>query len=157
MELKTKIDAEEGRPDLVITREFDLPVELVFKAYTEKEFLEQWMNTKMVKLESKSHGCYRFETSDHKGNVVVKANGAIHSVDPNRKIVRTFEMENAPFGIQLEILDFVGLTAGTSRLTIHTIYESVEKRDLLMQLPFKQGINMAHSRLQDVMGKLENI
>jgi len=37
MELKTKINAEAGRQDLLITREFDLPVELLFKAHAEPE------------------------------------------------------------------------------------------------------------------------
>ncbi|MDO3643203.1 SRPBCC domain-containing protein [Mucilaginibacter sp. L3T2-6] len=155
MELKTKIKAEDGRQDLLITREFDLPVELLFKAYAEPEFVEQWMGTKVLKLESKSHGSYRFETSDAKGNVVFKANGVIHEFSPGKKIIRTFEMENAPFGIQLEIYEFEALTDDTSKLTMHVIYESADKRDQLMQLPFKQGLNMAHNRLQDVMGKLK--
>ncbi len=155
MELKTKIKAEDGRQDLLITREFDLPVELLFKAYAEPEFVEQWMGTKVLKLESKSHGSYRFETSDAKGNVVFKANGVIHEFSPGKKIIRTFEMENAPFGIQLEIYEFEALTDDTSKLTMHVIYESADKRDQLMQLPFKQGLNMAHNRLQDVMAKLK--
>jgi hypothetical protein len=87
--------------------------------------------------------------------VLLKMNGTIHLVEVNRKIVRTFEMENSPFGIQLEVYDFEKVTEDTSKLTIHNIYESVEKRDQLMQLPFKQGLNMAHSRLEDVMGKLK--
>ena len=53
MELKTKISAKEGQQDLVITREFDLPVELLFKAYTEPEIVAQWMSTKVLKLENK--------------------------------------------------------------------------------------------------------
>jgi uncharacterized protein YndB with AHSA1/START domain len=68
MERKTKIEAPEGKQDLVITREFDLPLELLFKAYTEAELVAQWMGTKVVKLESKKHGSYRFETTDAKGN-----------------------------------------------------------------------------------------
>ena len=56
MEQKTKINAEDGKQDLVITREFDLPLELLFKAYAEPEIVEQWMGTKVLKLESKKHG-----------------------------------------------------------------------------------------------------
>ncbi len=69
MELKTKIHAEDGRQEIFITREFDLPVKLLFKAYEEPEFVEQWMGTKVCKLENKPHGSYRFETSDAAGNV----------------------------------------------------------------------------------------
>ncbi|HWW40941.1 SRPBCC family protein, partial [Pedobacter sp.] len=75
MEKKTKINAEEGRQDLMITREFDLPLELLFKAYEESDIVEQWMGTKVLKLENKKHGSYQFETSDNKGNVVFRANG----------------------------------------------------------------------------------
>ena len=41
MELKTKVSAEDGKQDLLITREFDLPVALLFKAYVEPEIIEQ--------------------------------------------------------------------------------------------------------------------
>ncbi len=68
MEQKTKINAEDGKQELVITREFDLPLELLFKAYVEPEIVEQWMGTKVLKLESKKHGSYQFETTDAKGN-----------------------------------------------------------------------------------------
>jgi uncharacterized protein YndB with AHSA1/START domain len=52
MEQKTKISAEEGKQELVITREFDLLLEFLFKAYVEPEIVEQWMGTKVLKLES---------------------------------------------------------------------------------------------------------
>jgi uncharacterized protein YndB with AHSA1/START domain len=78
MERKTKIDAEDGKQDLMITREFDVPLELLFKAYEDPEIFEQWMGTKVLKLENKQHGGYRFETSDPQGNVVFSANGTIH-------------------------------------------------------------------------------
>ena len=155
MELKTKINAEDGKQDLVITREFDLPLELLFKAYVEPEIVEQWMGTKVLKLESKKHGSYQFETTDPKGNVVFRANGAIHEFRPNQKITRTFEMDNTPFGVQLELLEFEKLTDDTSRLNMHVIYQSVALRDQVLQLPFAQGINWAHNRLQDVVSKLK--
>src|SRR6187399_3754480 len=99
MEQKTKIHAEEGKQELVITREFDLPLELLFRAYVEPEIVEQWMGTRVLKLENKKHGGYRFETSDPQGNVVFSANGTIHEFVPNQKIVRTFEMENTPYPV----------------------------------------------------------
>jgi uncharacterized protein YndB with AHSA1/START domain len=155
MEQKTKINAEEGKQELVITREFDLPVELLFKAYVEPEIVEQWMGTKVLKLESKKHGSYQIETSDPRGNLAFRANGVIHDFVPNRKITRTFEMENTPFGVQLEFYEFEQLTDDTSKLNMHVIYESVAHRDQVLQLPFAQGINMAHNRIQDIMRQLK--
>lgn len=152
MEQKTKVNAEEGRQDLMITREFDLPVELLFKAYAESDIVEQWMGTKVLKLESKKHGSYQFETTDPKGNKH-RFNGVIHEFSPSRKIARTFEMENTPFGIQLEFYEFEKLTEHTSKLRMHVIYESVAQRDQVLKMPFAQGINMAHNRLQDILIK----
>ena len=154
MEQKTKINAEDGKQEMVITREFDLPLELLFKAYIEPEIVAQWMGTKVLKLESKKHGGYQFETTDPKGNKY-GFNGVIHEFSPNRKITRTFEMENTPFGVQLEFYEFEKLTNDSSRLHMHMVYESVAQRDQVLKLPFAQGINMAHNRLEDMVSKLK--
>jgi uncharacterized protein YndB with AHSA1/START domain len=155
MEQKTKINAEDAKQDLVITREFDLPVELLFRAHVEADIVEQVMGTKVLKLESKKHGSYQFETTDAKGNVVFQASGVIHEFSPNQKITRTFEMQNATFGVQLEIYEFEKLTEDTSKLNMHVIYESVALRDQILKLPFGKGINMAHNRLQEIVSKLK--
>lgn len=154
MEPKTKVNAEDGKQEITITREFDLPLELLFKAYAEPELVEQWMGTKVLKLESKKHGSYQFETTDPKGNKH-PFSGVIHEFVPNRKITRTFEMENTPFGVQLEFYEFERLTDDTSKLTMHVIYKSVAHRDQVLQLPFAQGINMAHNRIQDILSGLK--
>ena len=154
MERKTKINAEDGKQELTITREFDLPLELLFKAYEDAEIVEQWMGTKVLKLENKKHGSYQFETTDPKGNKH-GFNGTIHEFVSNQKITRTFEMENTPFGVQLEFLEFEKLTDDTSKLTMHVIYRSVVLRDQMLKLPFAQGINMAHNRIQDILNKLK--
>jgi uncharacterized protein YndB with AHSA1/START domain len=155
MEQKTKISAEEGKQEIVITREFDLPLELLFRAFAEAELIEQWMGTKVLQLECKKYGSYQFQTTDGKGNVLFQASGVIHEFSPNRKITRTFEMENAPFGVQLELTVFEKLDEDSSKITMHSIYESVEQRDQVLKLPFAFGINMAHNRLEEILGKLK--
>ena len=154
MEQKTKIKAEDGKQEITITREFDLPVELLFKAYAEAEFVEQWMGTKVLKLENKRHGSYQFETLDPKGNKH-GFSGTIHEFVPNEKITRTFEMENTPFDVQLEFLEFEKRSDDTSQLHMHIVYRSVALRDQMLKLPFAQGINMAHNRIQDLKSKLK--
>ncbi|MBW3546267.1 MAG: SRPBCC domain-containing protein [Bacteroidetes bacterium] len=154
MERKTRVKAEDNRQEIVITREFDLPLALLFTAYIEPEIVEQWMGTKVMKLENKRHGSYHFVTTDPKGNKHC-FNGTIHDFVPNEKITRTFEMENTPFPVQLEFLEFEKLTDETSKLTMHIIYKSVADRDNILKLPFAQGINMAHNRLQEIVIKLQ--
>ncbi|QNK63083.1 SRPBCC domain-containing protein [Pedobacter sp. PAMC26386] len=152
--METKINAEDGKQELLITREFDLPLELLFKAYAEPEIVEQWMGAKVLKLENKKHGSWQFETTDAKGNRY-GFNGAIHEFIPNQRIIRTFEMENMPFSVQLEFLEFEKLTDDTSQLYIHTVYRSVAHRDQMLKMGMRQGMNMAHNRLQDIVNKLK--
>ena len=154
MELKTKVNAEDGKQDLYIIREFELPVELLFKAYEDADIVEQWIGTKVLKLENKKHGGFAFETTDPKGNKY-RFSGAIHEFIPDQRIIRTFEFENTPLGVQLEFLEFEKLTDDTSKLTMHVIYESPGHRDQQLQMPFKQGLNMAHNRLQEILSKLK--
>ncbi|MGK6353244.1 SRPBCC domain-containing protein [Parapedobacter sp. DT-150] len=151
---KTKILAEDGKQELMIIREFDLPVELLFKAYVVPEIVEQWMGTSVLKLENKKHGGWQFETTDPQGNKH-GFNGVIHEFVPDRKIIRTFEMEHTPFEAQLEFLEFERLTDDTSKLTMHIVYRTVALRDQMLRLPFAQGINMAHNRLQEIVSKLK--
>ncbi|GAA5022497.1 ATPase [Marivirga lumbricoides] len=154
MEQKTKVAAEEGKQEIIITRMFDLPVELVFKAYTTADLIEQWMGNKVLKMENKAHGSYQFETKDASGNILFRANGVIHEYIPNEQITRTFEMENTGFPVQLEYLSFTQEGEEQSKLTMQIIFKSVADRDNLLKMPFASGINMAHNQLQKVMIQL---
>lgn len=155
MDVKTNVHAEDGKQEIVITRTFDLPLALLFKAYEDPELVAQWMGTKVLTLENKQHGSWRFETSDPQGNVVFQAHGVIHEFTPPQRIVRTFEMTNAHFPVQLEFLEFEALTAETSKLTMRMVFRSVADRDALLKLPFAYGINMGHNRLQEIVSKLK--
>ena len=152
MELKTKVNAEDSKQYLTITREFDLPVELLFRAYEDAAIVEQWMGTKVLKLDNRKHGSFQFETTDPRGNKH-GFNGTIHEFIPNQKITRTFEMENTPFDVQLEFLEFEKLSDDTSKLNMHVVYRSATQRDQMLQMPFRQDVNMAHNRLQEILTK----
>lgn len=154
MEPKTKVHAEDGKQELTITREFDLPLELLFRAYVDPEIVEQWMSTKVLKLDNQKQGGYQFETTDPKGNKH-GFNGTIHEFVPDQKITRTFEMENTGFGIQLEFLEFEALSDDTSKLSMHIVYRSVAQRDQYLQIGMSKGMNMAHNRLQEIVNKLK--
>lgn len=153
MELKTKVYAEDGKQELRIEREFDLPTSLVFKAHTEPELIEQWMGNKVLKFEAKNHGSWIFETKNPDGIVLFRANGVLLNIKENVSFVRTFEMENTNFPIQLEFFEFQKISETKSKLIMHIIYRSVEQRDQILKMPFAQGINMAHNRLEQVLSE----
>jgi len=150
MEQKTKVTAEEGKQEIRISRVFKLSLESLFRAYVDPEIVEQWMGTKVIKLECKTHGSYRFETTDPKGNKH-GFNGTIHEFEPNQKIIRTFEMENTTFPVQLEFLEFQDINENNSKLEMLIVFKSISDRDNLLKLPFAFGLNMAHNKLEELL------
>lgn len=150
MEQKTKVLAEEGKQEIRISRVFELPLESLFKAYVDPEIVEQWMGTKVIKLESKKHGSYYFEITDPQGNKH-GFNGTIHEFEPNQKITRTFELENTTFPVQLEFLEFQDINENNSKLEMLIVFKSVSDRDNLLKLPFASGLNMAHNKLEEIL------
>lgn len=150
MSFKTQVKAGEGQQDILITRDFDLPVELLFKAYTDAELLAQWMGSRVVQLDCRRFGSWALETSNADGQVVFQAHGCIHECIENRKIVRTFEMPMAPFDVQLEFIEFESLSELQSRLRIHQVFRNAGLRDQMLALPFEKGLHLAHNRLQSM-------
>ena len=155
MEKKTKVHAEEGKQDIIITRDFDLPVELLFKAHVDPELIEQWMGSKAVVFEAEKQGRWQLEKKDEHGNKVFGAHGTFHDLVPNQKMTRTFEMENASMDVQLEFFEFEKLSDETSRLTMQIIYRSADHREKQLKMPFAAGINYAHNQLEEVISKLK--
>ncbi|TGL47672.1 ATPase [Leptospira kemamanensis] len=151
MELKTKVIAENGKQELTIEREFDLPASLVFQAHTVPELIEQWMGNKVLQFEKQNHGSYVLETKSPEGHVLFRANGVLLNLVEDQSFVRTFEMENTGFPIQLEFFTFEAISENKSKLKMHIIYKSVEHRDQILKMPFAQGINMAHNRLETII------
>lgn len=154
MELKTKVIALDGKQELTIERKFDLPASLVFKAHTEPELIEQWMGNKVIQFEKRNHGSYLFETRSPEGIVLFRANGVLFNLVEDQSFVRTFEMENTGFPIQLEFFTFQKISENKSKLIMQIVFQSVEQRNKLLKMPFAQGINIAHNRLQEVVSKL---
>lgn len=154
MKTKTQVHADDGRPDLLITRDFDLPVERLFLAYEMPQLVAQWMGTEVIKLENRRHGSWQFETRNAEGATVFAAHGCIHEFTRPERIVRTFEMTSAGFPPQLEFLEFEAISDSSSRLRMQIVFRSVQARDRQLQLPFAYGLNMAHDRLESVLSEL---
>ena len=96
---KTSITAEPARQELFITREFDAPRELVFKAHVDPNLLPQWMGPRkytmrVVQHEAKDGGRWRFLHTDPSAEHGF--HGVFHEVLAPERIIRTFEYEGLP-------------------------------------------------------------
>ncbi|MGZ9166833.1 MAG: SRPBCC family protein [Anaerolineales bacterium] len=155
---KTKIVAEPGKQELFITREFDAPRELVFKAHADPNLFVQWigprgLTTTLETFEPVSGGKWRFIQKDKDGNEY-GFHGVFHEVSQER-MIQTFEFDGLPESghVTLETTKLEALSNGRTRLTAQSVFQSVSDRDGMIQSGMERGVNEGYERLDELLAK----
>lgn len=157
---KTMVKAEPGRQDFVITREFDAPRELVFKAFTDPKLYVQWLGPRRFKMvletfEPRSGGRWRYIHKDKDGNEY-GFHGVYHEILEPSRMIDTFEFEGLPEKghVSLETAKFEELPGGRTRLTIQSVFQSVADRDGMIGAGMEVGVSESYSRLDELLEKM---
>jgi uncharacterized protein YndB with AHSA1/START domain len=157
---KTVITAEPGKQELFITREFDAPRELVFRAHTDSDLYVRWMGprdltTALETFEPVSGGRWRFIQRDKDGNEF-GFHGVNHDVTAPERIIGTFEFEGLPESghVILETSRFEALPGGRTRVTTQSVYQSVQDRDGMVAAGMESGVVDGHERLDELLKEL---
>jgi uncharacterized protein YndB with AHSA1/START domain len=158
---KTTIVAESGKQEMLITREFDAPRELVFQAFTDPELVPQWwgprrLSTLVDKMDVRVGGQWRFINQDPDGNEY-GFHGVYHEVCAPERIIDTFEFEGLPEAghVCLETLTLEALPRGRTRLTAQSVFQSVADRDGALQSGMEEGLNDSYARLTELLETME--
>jgi uncharacterized protein YndB with AHSA1/START domain len=154
---KTQIIAEPGVPQIIITRQFDAPRELLYRAYTDPQLLVQWMGPRRLTMtidhyDIRDGGTWRFIHRDADGNES-GFHGVFHGTPSSDGVVRTFEFEGVPGHISLETLTFEE-HEGKTRIRINAVFQSVEDRDGMIQSGMESGLNEGMERLDELLARL---
>ena len=154
------ITAKPGKQELIVTREFDAPRELVFKAHTDPDLFVQWigprgLDTKLEAFEPITGGKYRFIQTDKDGNEF-GFHGVFHEVSPER-VIQTFEFEGLPESghVTLDTMKLEALANGRTRLTSHSVFQSVSDRDGMIESGMEIGVNEGYERLDEILENLK--
>jgi uncharacterized protein YndB with AHSA1/START domain len=151
----TTITADAGTPFYDVVRDFDAPIEAVFRAHTEPELLDQWMGPReapvhYVEFEPKAGGRWRFEGRNSEGTSEFEFSGVFHSVEPNSRIIQTFEFSLAPGEVGIGIVTFSEVD-GRTRMISHEVYPSVEARDAAVGSGMDYGVIEGYERLDELL------
>ena len=154
---KTQIDAPAGVPFIDITREFDAPRDLVFQAYTEPDLLVQWLGPRKYTMtideyEPRDGGRWRYVHSDDDGNAW-GFHGVFHGDQTPDGMLQTFEFEGAPGHVSLEKL-VLEERDGRTVVRNHSVYQSIEARDAMVESGMEEGMNDGFDRLDDLLARL---
>ena len=153
----TQIIAEPGVPQLVVSREFLAPRDLLFRAYADPDLLMQWLGPRRLtmtidRFDPRDGGIWRFIHSDG-ADTDHGSHGVFHG-DPSReRIVWTFESEDFPGHIRLETVTF-GERGDMTVVCQNTVYQSVEDRDEAIASGMAEGINESMERLDELLRRL---
>jgi uncharacterized protein YndB with AHSA1/START domain len=151
---ETQIAADPALPTIVITREFDAPPERVFRAYTERDLIVQWLGPRNLTMKVETFDCrtggsYRYVHVDEDGTEYGFF-GAFHEVRPHDRIVQTFTYEGVPDGVSLETATFEDL-GGRTRVTTTSVVDSIEARDGILASGMETGLTEGYERLDELL------
>jgi uncharacterized protein YndB with AHSA1/START domain/dihydrofolate reductase len=149
----TTITAQPDTPYLDIVREFDAPPELVFRAHTDPELVARWLGPRGMQMEvleydARPGGSYRYVHRSGEGEF--RFRGVFHTVLPAELIVQTFEYEGSPHRVSLELARFEDL-AGRTRLSLRSVFASVEERDAMVASGMESGVRDSMERLAELL------
>jgi uncharacterized protein YndB with AHSA1/START domain len=153
---KLNLIAEPGKQEIVMTRVFDAPQELVFKAHTDPKLIPQWwgprrFTTTVERMDAKMGGIWRFVQQDANGNEYA-FHGVYHEVASPERLVQTFEFEGMPGHVLLETATFEEFE-GKTKLTSRSVFQSVEDRDGMLQTDMEEGAAESWNRLAELLAK----
>jgi uncharacterized protein YndB with AHSA1/START domain len=157
---ETIIQADPGRPDLTIIREFEAPRELVFRAHTDAEMYAKWLGprgeeTRFHVFEPRTGGAWRFTQKDPEGNEY-GFHGSFHEVTAPERIIQTFEFEGMPEPghVSLETLRLETLPGNRTRLVAQSVFQSVGDRDGMIESGMESGVNEGYEKLDQLLHAL---
>jgi Uncharacterized conserved protein len=153
----TTITAAEGLPYIDIVREFDAPVEAVYRAHTDPELVKQWLGPRGYEMDVEAYdvrtgGHYRYIHRNPEGDTFA-FRGSFHSATENKQIIQTFEYEGVPGVASIETLELEDLGNGRTRTRVHAVYPSLEARDGMIQSGMEHGVTEGYERLDELLAR----
>ena len=151
---KLNVVAEPGMHSIVMTREFNAPRDLVFKAFTDPKLIPQWWgpsqySTLVDKMEVKKGGIWRYVQRGADGNEY-GFNGVYHEITSPERIVFTFEFEGMPGHVLLETVTFEE-RGGKTMMRDLSVFQSIEDRDGMLQSGMEGGASESWDRFDEVL------
>jgi uncharacterized protein YndB with AHSA1/START domain len=149
--------AEPGQHDIVVTRSFDAPRDVVFRAMTDAEYLARWWGLKenetvIDHADLRRGGSWRFVERAPDGQEYA-FHGVVHDVVAPERFVQTFEFEGMPGHVCLETTTLEERD-GRTLYTSSTVFQSVEDRDGMVESGMEYGLKQSMEALDELLATM---
>jgi uncharacterized protein YndB with AHSA1/START domain len=143
--------------EIVMERVFNAPRSLVFRAYTDPQLIPKWwgpryLTTTVDKMNVRVGGAWRFVQRDADGNEYA-FNGVYREIVPPERLSYTFEFEGMAGHVLVETVAFEERN-GKTKITVTSLFASVEDRDGMLQSGMEAGANDSAERLAELLETL---
>lgn len=156
-EVRTPSDQE-----VLITRSFDAPAQLVWRAYTEPELMRRWLTAMpgwsmpVCEMTTDVGGKYRWRWRDDENNVEFGFTGEMLEVAPHSKIVHTQVYDPGDMGGSMGdggsvITVTFNETGGITNVTTLIKFASKADRDAAISTGMTDGMEMSYKQLDKVL------
>jgi uncharacterized protein YndB with AHSA1/START domain len=150
----TEITAPSDIPQVIVTGEFDAPVDLVFRAHIHPDLLVRWLGPSELTLtverfEAHHGGRWRYIQKDARGNEH-RFHGVFHGDPSPSGIVQTFEYEGAPGHVKLDTTTFEERDGRTLLRTVSS-FQSFGDRDAMVASGMEHGVRDSGDRLDALL------
>jgi uncharacterized protein YndB with AHSA1/START domain len=142
---------------ILITREFDAPRHLVYKAYTTPDLIKRWWSgdrgkVTSVEVDLRVGGKWRYVMTANAG-FEVAFHGEFREIVPNERLVTTEVYEGMPDGEALDTTTFID-KAGRTLLTTVMQMANKQDRDAVINSGMEGGLQEAMDHLEQVAASL---
>jgi len=149
-----QITAEPGVPQVITTRTFDAPRELVFRAFVEPDLLVQWLGPRkytmtIERYDVRDGGSYRYVHADDAGNAF-GFHGVFHGDPSPDGMVQTFEFDGAPGHVSMDTLTLEEHD-GMTTVRTNSLFQTVEARDAMIEHGMAEGMREGYNRLDELL------
>jgi len=155
---KSNTIVEPGKHEIIMTRVFNAPRELVFKVMTDPALIPQWWGprnytTIVDKMDVQAGGLWRYIQRNQQGDEFA-FHGVYHSITPSERVIDTFEFEGMPGHVILETMTMESEADDKTKVTVSSVFQSVADRDGMLSSGMEAGANESYDRLDHLLASM---
>jgi uncharacterized protein YndB with AHSA1/START domain len=152
---KLQVEAPEDRAETIMTRTFNAPRALVFKAHTSCEHVSKWWGPRRhsfasCEMDFVEGGAWRYVLRNEDGTEEYPFKGEFREIQPPERLTWTFIFDVEPFN-EHETVETIVFSEedGQTTITVTSFYPSIEVRDFVLSTGMTEGAAETWDRLAE--------